>query len=523
MKRTLLLIVLIVPFFLASKAQSKVFQEVSEGISSQVKPIWQDNNMVGYLVFTELEKASADSFNYKITIMDENLNDIGTVKFRDIKLTLFNVAFEQDVLCLAYGKSNFIGCDYSNSKEAKTALDNAKSWVYTQFLNLDGKIVGSNSVKVDVKHRIGYYDDRARKPYGSGKLKTDVLLKNISQKGFACFFGDEAKNTLLVYNPAGKQIWQKTVQEDAENYYMLTSQQDVWILAKKKEKLIEAGYELMGFNTKDSTSAPKYAMKDKKGNSLRVITFDNDPATGKPFLAGNIIDPYRGNMLLTPNQQARGPYMGFFTIDFAGKKKADIHENFSYWNDGSKPGISKTGRWDSAGVYCRFEQAFRDYNGNTYFTGSAMQRKPKWVSIGFEIATSPTLLVPAFIAMAAGSQKVRLKHGMIVKLNKTGNITMQTPIDLTTSTWSRAGTAMGYVDNRNYYHLANTETKTNYLVVDDTKNITIYNVDQKKTLRTIPRKDGNIRTAILPAKEGHIMVSEYNSKEKYTRVSIESL
>jgi len=42
-------------------------------------------------------------------------------------------------------------------------------------------------------------------------------------------------------------------------------------------------------------------------------------------------------------------------------------------------------------------------------------------------------------------------------------------------------------------------------------------------MRTIPHMDGNVRTSILPAKEGHIMVSEYNYKEKYTRVSIESL
>src|SRR6187399_1229046 len=98
MKRSLLLTLLLVPFFLVSNAQSKVFKEVSEEISSQVKPIWQDNNMVGYVVFTELEKASADSFNYKITIMEENLNDIGTVKFRELKLGLYDVAFEQDVL-----------------------------------------------------------------------------------------------------------------------------------------------------------------------------------------------------------------------------------------------------------------------------------------------------------------------------------------------------------------------------------------------------------------------------------------
>jgi len=61
------------------------------------------------------------------------------------------------------------------------------------------------------------------------------------------------------------------------------------------------------------------------------------------------------------------------------------------------------------------------------------------------------------------------------------------------------------------------------LIVDDEKNITIYSVNKKKVVRTIPHKDGNIKIEVYPAKEGHIMVSEYNKKEKYTKVSIEAL
>src|SRR5688500_4567522 len=104
MKQTLSAFLLLLTVCYAH-AQTKVFREVSEEISSEVKTIRQDNNLVGYLVFTQLEKASADSFNYKIAIMDENLNDIGTINFREMKLDLQAVSFEQDVLCLAYLKS----------------------------------------------------------------------------------------------------------------------------------------------------------------------------------------------------------------------------------------------------------------------------------------------------------------------------------------------------------------------------------------------------------------------------------
>ena len=46
-------------------AQSKVFKEVSADISSQMKPIMQEESLIGYLMFTQLEKSSKDSFNYK--------------------------------------------------------------------------------------------------------------------------------------------------------------------------------------------------------------------------------------------------------------------------------------------------------------------------------------------------------------------------------------------------------------------------------------------------------------------------
>jgi hypothetical protein len=67
---------------IATHAQTKVFKEVGEDISAKMKAITQDNALVGYLAFTRLEKTDADSFNYRLTPMDENLNDIGTVNFR---------------------------------------------------------------------------------------------------------------------------------------------------------------------------------------------------------------------------------------------------------------------------------------------------------------------------------------------------------------------------------------------------------------------------------------------------------
>ncbi len=63
-------------------AQSKVFREVSNEIATQFATLTQEGAVIGYVAFTKLEKATDDLYNYKISIMDENLDDIGSVNFR---------------------------------------------------------------------------------------------------------------------------------------------------------------------------------------------------------------------------------------------------------------------------------------------------------------------------------------------------------------------------------------------------------------------------------------------------------
>ncbi len=150
MKKTVMLMLLLAFITHYAQAQTKVFKEVGEGISSQIKTIRQDNTLVGYLMFTRLEKASVDSFNYRITIMDENLNNIGKVDFKDIGLTLKDVSFDQDVLCLGYLKSNFFDQEYKKKSDYRKAVSNAKNFVMLQFISLDGKIINTHSIKANI-------------------------------------------------------------------------------------------------------------------------------------------------------------------------------------------------------------------------------------------------------------------------------------------------------------------------------------------------------------------------------------
>jgi hypothetical protein len=522
MKKSLFVIAALLSAAIYSDAQTKVFKEVGNEISSDIKPIIQDGGLVGYLVFTQLEKASADSINYKISILDENLNDIGSVNFREQALHLRAVAFEQDVLCLAYEKSNVIDNQFRNMRKYRESVDNAKTAVMVQFLGINGKIIRTNNYKVEMNTEPAMAGMAISHIRAEFRLKEPIQLRNLPGKGFVCFYGDETKKGFLVFDPAGEQIWQRPVKDVADGYALFTSNKDIYILLKKKGGMLEGGYELLGYSAADSSTFPKYVLKDKYGNDLRVIAFDNDPITGKAYLSGEIINPAWGSRYPSGKIISRGAYMGVFTINLNGHQKGDIQDVYSYWADGSQTGISAKGLDLQHDGYPKLELSFRDYQGNTYFAGSYIVKRVRWGGIAAAVVTSPLIITPILI-LGSGTTKYKLEDGIMLKQNAKGALTVDKSIPANNTRFYAAAYPFGLYDTRNFYRVSNSDTKTNYIIVDDATSIVIYNVNQNKILRTIPHKDGNLRTAIYPAKEGHVMVSEYNKKEKYTRFSIETL
>ncbi|HLZ88522.1 MAG TPA: DUF6770 family protein [Puia sp.] len=522
MKTLLRILCLLVLTTTAAQAQTKVFKAVADDMSQDFEPIIQDGNLVGYLVFTQLERASADSFNYSIEIMDENLNDIGTVKFREEKLNLKAVSFDQDVLCLAYVKTNFVGREFKNEKEFRNFKTEGKAALFTQFLGLNGKILASNSTKMQITPDFAYAANSNRRVIGNGKLKHGILLRNISGTGFACFYGDDSKNNLIVFNTTGKLVWQKQIKETGDDFTMLTSGPEVSLLVKMSDQMKEGGYQVLSYNAVDSTAYPKFLLKDKKGNSLKVLAFENDPVSGKPYLAGLVIDPIRGNHYGYGRAISHGPYCGLFTINLNGHTKKDIQASFSYWNDGSQNFIDKYGYLPQAHEYANIERAFRDYQGNTIFAACGITSKVRWGAITGAVLTVWTIYgAPAFLA--GGTSKYATRDILLMKQDAAGKLDLATTVPAPRSSYSFATFPVSSYDPNNYYTVKNSDTRTQYLVIDKAKDIDIYNVNQKKVARTIPHKEGNNLVTVFPAKEGYVMVYEFNKKEKTTRLSIEAL
>ena len=506
----------------AARAQTKVFKAVAQDMEQQFETILQDGKPVGYLMFMQLEKASADSFNYRIDIMDENLNDIGNVEFRQKKLNLKGVSFEQDVLCLVYVTSDYVGKEFKNLREFLQQENNNHDALFFQFLGLDGKFIATNTVITKAHQACAPAPDSRHAVIGyAAEYKHTIQLRNLAGKGFACFYGDESKNSLLVFNAAGKLTWQKQIHDNAVSMLMLTSGPEVSLLIKAKDKFDEGGFAVLSYNAIDTITYPKFLLKDRRGNSLKPLVFDNDPVTGKPFVSGLVIDSIHGNRYSNNKQLTHGPYSGLFTINLNGHTRGAIQAQFSYWNDGSQTFVNKHGYYSGEKVYADFERSFRDYQGNTWFVACGVHRRIRWAAMAATVATLP-LIVPPLLFMGSGPVKFTSPGLLLLKQDHTGKLALANKVDTKSTDWGIPQSSVGVL-GLHYYPISNSTIHTDYLVVDDEKNIQIYNVNETKVARTIPHQLGDNLQTILPAKEGYMMVYAFNKKEKTTRLSIEAL
>jgi hypothetical protein len=485
---------------IATYAQTKVFKEVGEDIATQIKAITQDNALVGYLAFTRLEKTDADSFNYRVTVMDENLNDIGTVNFRQRNLELLSVSFEQDVLCLGYVESAMVGV--LTGKEARQAYrhSNHENLILLQFISLSGKIINKFTSPVTLSSNpvaVGSSWTYHMASY----LKNGMQIKNVPGAGFAVFYGDESKRELLLLDAGGKLIRRRKIVADVPGYLLETSGSNIYLLTKMHINPAEGGYRLYTYTTTDSVKELVTDLKDKQGNWFKVLSFDNDPATGKTFIAGCVINPDRQKDFITAHDLAKNPYLGLFSMTL-GATQADMKTTYTYWANASIPGITEDGLFTSTDneFFARYATAFRDYNGTTVFVASALVQK-----------------------RLLGAAKYKFADAVFVTQDGKGQLKLDNHIPCDESSYFGPAGQLDQLDHKDFYKVVNQDTKTNFIIVDDATNIYIYNFSSKKLMRTISHKDGRTIVRVFPAKEGHILVSEFNNKEKQTRFSIESL
>lgn len=134
------------------------------------------------------------------------------------------------------------------------------------------------------------------------------------------------------------------------------------------------------------------------------------------------------------------------------------------------------------------------------------------------------LLIPPYIMQGCGAfGSFSIDDVLLIQMDKNGKVSYVDSIGSERIKQKRVPPSFKSVDNCSFYSLTNPDTKTSFLIVKGEKDITIYNVHEKKIVRKIAKNNKQVRTNIYPAKDGHIIVSEYDEKEKSTRLSIEAI
>jgi hypothetical protein len=321
-----------------------------------------------------------------------------------------------------------------------------------------------------------YFDFLASRRAVYGNIVHNIQLKNMSQRGFACFYGEANHNFLLIFSPKGELLWRKEVDTHFNDYYMLASRGDIYFLCSSDDYAhTYPSYRLLGYSTSDTTALLDYDVVDQHANRIKVLSFENDPATGRPYMAGLVLKPKQDGCL------------GLGSISINGVSKQAVSPVFTYWSNNPLDSTTDIRLFEKQIKATKIAFGFKGFNGITYFTGAS-----------------------------------RVDGAELIKQNAQGTISIERNIlDEKIRVYSPGPGSPMFGDR--FYRLANSETKTDYLVADTPPMIAIYDVTHKKIVHTLPRKDAGITTSVLPAKEGYIMISEYNQKEKYTKVSIEAL
>lgn len=514
-------------------AQTRTFKEVSSEIQTQLNVIKQDNQLVGYLAFTKLEKSSSDSFSYKITIMDENLNDIGVVNFKELSLDLQGVAFESDMICLAYTRKPVILTDpKTKAKEFEDAREKYKKdiGIFFQFITLNGVITKTDIIQEDFLY-LSSTTLYSKKGEVLTNLRKGLQIQNIKDKGFAVYYGrgNNRDNKLVFYGIDGKRGWQKKL-PNFENYVLQVATTGIHVLGQPNSRkdvyslpTTEACNELLTYNITDGELLKPIKLRDPKQNTLNILAFRTNPETGRLNILGQVINPDTKYYPYTYKSYKKKPFIGIFSMDFQGMDKQEIKTKYSFFNVDDKGEIfDEKFRLASTDTknYLVFNEAFLDSKGNAYFGANRIQQKTRVGTVVSSVVTLPIFVVPIFLGSLVGYTKFRQVEGQVLMQKSDGSTSLQSdlPSDYSTSYNFR----IPYVPEKDFKYVKGLSGE-DYFLFTDAKQLSVYNVAKQKVMRTISLKDGKESLKIFPAKQGYLMIQQYNSKEKSTQLSIEAL
>lgn len=490
---------------------AKTFNDVKNITVRNFGAIKKNNVIKGYYSFYEYDKVDRKTLLFRLNLMDENLNDLGTKDIEGPK--------DWELISSGYDGNNF--CFKFYDEKAKT--------IELKVYDDQAKEVASNLIDLN-------YKPKSNSKYQAYRGLVSPQLNVIENDGFVDYtFNDPNDAFIMSYaNGSTKKTWQQTYEPEGKSKIMvpnfLAGDEDLILTAVSR---VEKG---MGNNKTENSIV---ANNTKNGAQLFDITteFDDNHVVPVNAIFNNDKITIIGLNYKTAKTYTRAPDgMAFITIDKKGKV---LKTNFKTFEESLGKYLSITDHQLDGGYYLYFHDVVTTKNN----TNLVIAEKFKKAADAGGIAMTALSMFGGGGSSNEGVLKLALENMVVIEYDQDGNVlqakeipkgkgsTGVIPGSLTQNPYLLATMASMYGWMDYMYTLTN----------DDNSEITFSFVDRdrldedaKKTRNfgQIKYKDGKINidkipienpkaefSQLLPAKEGYVMQVSYFKKEKELRLA----
>ncbi|MBS1522589.1 MAG: hypothetical protein JST50_16440 [Bacteroidetes bacterium] len=502
MKQKLLLILFVFAAIRGfAQEATKVFSDVKDVTLRNVGVIKQNNVIKGYFNFYQFDKADKKNLIYKLNLVDENLNDLGTKEIIGPKAwELVSTGFDGKNFCFKFW-----------DEKAKTI----ELKVYDQ----DANEVASSELKINYKpgsHDYKMYSDM-----------TPPELYMLANNGFVDYTFNEPNNAFIISYVDGtsKTSWQKTYEPEGKSKVMLPTflngNSDVILTAVSR---VEKGWnngksELSVLATSTKDGSQLFDMSTEIGDN-HIVPINAVFEDGKITIIGL---NYKSKKVYTTAPDG----MAFLEVDKSGKL---LKSNFKTFEESLSKYMPMEDHRLKDGYYLYIHDIVR----TNHNTNIVVAEKFKKVADGMGIA-----LAVLSQGNGGGVAKLKIENMVVIEYDMDGNVIQAKEVPKVSGNSGGFPQYVGLLQPYLLAFMANGWGWMDYMYTsksDDNSEITFsfvdydrLDADAKKT-----RNFGQIRyknnqftvdkfpikndkatfSHLFPAKTNHVLQVNYYKKEK---------
>lgn len=510
MKTTrLILTFLILIISFGGYAQSKMFDNVLDVEVKSSVAIVSNQQIVGYAFFYKIDKMKKSGL-YRLSILDENLKEIGSNEFeggKDLILTRAN--YESEKLMLSF---------YDEDK-----FDDFKKFV--KVFDLKGKQLGL----------VGYDPEKVKKGmFGAAAAEQmDALyegIENVEGKGFVRLYQSKAKTggiDIQFINLNGKLGWEKNITADkgdrTELYLISATPNTVLLCQMERSGMMDndPAVFLVGLSTTNGSQVFKKPL-DIKGNSYEPMLVKKMP-DGKIKMVASLLDESAKFLKALP----KGISLSELN-DLTGEIK--IIKDFTYANDLSNVLSMKSDTKTEEG-YIKPHNLLMQDDGSMVLVGEFFRKTVSAGGMAMKVlskgsASAAQATIDDMFLLRINSS---LKATALEKIEKDKE-RIPLPYDLMsiglTSKWLTYLHAWSYMYTDEGMNGSNKTVVASGSFGDEKYGTVAITIDDKKGFsqkRFSVAKEKNVSYSISRAKPGYVMITKYNSKAKTMSVNLEKV